>query len=115
MLTLYSDRRSPFVRAILLFLKSNNVEFMERKVNLFKGEHLGLAELPTKKVPTLTVGGDDPIPLCQSTTILRYLATNHTEDPAWYTEPKIRFKIDELFDYFLGTIQPACFKAIRNK
>ena len=101
MLTLYSDRHSPFVRAIVLFLKANNVEFTERKVELMKGEHFGLPELPTKKCPTLIVNdGDDPLTLCQSTTILRYLATYHTEDGSWYADPKIRFKIDELFDYF---------------
>ena len=101
MLTLYSDRHSPFVRAILLFLKANNVDFDERKVVLFKGEHLAMPELPTRKVPTLVVkGSDNPITLCQSTTILRYLATHHTKDCSWYTDPKIRFKIDEFFDYF---------------
>ena len=100
MLTLYSDRHSPFVRAILLFLRANNVEFVEKKVALFKGEHLKLDELPTKKLPTLIVdGGDDPVTLSQSTTILRYLATYHAEDGSWYTDPKIRFKIDEFFDY----------------
>jgi len=116
MLTLYSDRHSPFVRAILLFLKANNVDFVERKVFLFKGEQYGLPELPTKKCPTLIVDeGDHPTTLCQSTTILRYLATYHTQDHSWYTDPKIRFKIDEMFDYFQGTIQPAIFKAIQNK
>ena len=55
MLKLYSDRHSPFVRAVLIFLKSNNVAFEEKKIALFKGEHLKIDELPTKKVPTLVV------------------------------------------------------------
>ena len=37
--------------------------------------------------------------LCQSTTILRYLATHYATDSTWYTDPTVRFKIDELFDY----------------
>ena len=63
--------------------------------------------MPTKRLPTLELceeNGGKPdstkMVLCQSTTILRFLATNFCNESSWYTDPKIRFKIDEFLDFF---------------
>jgi len=117
MITLYGDRNSPMVRAVILFLKANNVEFTEVTVSLMKGEHKTNANMPSKTVPTLSVTGPDgdPFTLCQSTTILRYLGANHAVDGSWYADQKHRFMIDEFFDLFQAKIFPAMAQCIRNK
>ena len=90
----------------MLFLQTHNVDFNDESVALFKGEHLNNSEMPGKTVPTLVVtsppGGDGKKRyICQSTTILRYLATHHTKEGHWYTgSDDIRFKVDEFFDYW---------------
>ena len=90
----------------MLFLQTHNVDFNDESVALFKGEHLNNPEMPGKTVPTLVVtcppGGDGKKRyICQSTTILRYLATHHTKEGHWYTgSDDIRFKVDEFFDYW---------------
>ena len=106
-LTLYSDRISHPVRACLLFLKANGIDFKEETVSILRGVHFNHPQLPTKRLPTLELceeNGGKPDPtkmvLCQSTTILRFLATNFCNESSWYTDPKIRFKIDEFLDFF---------------
>ena len=47
-LTLYSDRRSPMVRAVLLFMKANNVEFEEVGIDLMKGEQYTNKNMPSQ-------------------------------------------------------------------
>ena len=90
----------------MLFLQTHHVDFNDESVALFKGEHLNNPEMPGKTVPTLVVtsppGGDGKKRyICQSTTILRYLATHHTKEGHWYTgSDDIRFKVDEFFDYW---------------
>lgn len=118
MLTLYTDRISHPARSVLLFLKSKNVDFVDKQVALFKGEHKGVADLPTGTVPTLIITADDGSKkfICQSTTILRYLAVNCAKDEAhWYEDPDVRFTVDEFFDYWQGTLNPAFIKTMRNK
>ena len=69
---------------------------------MFKGEHLQVPDLPTRTVPTLIITADDGTKkfICQSTTILRYLAVNHAKDAHWYEDPDVRFVVDEFFDYW---------------
>ena len=117
MLTLYSDRHSHVVRACLLFLKNNDVDFKEEPIVLFKGEHLNHPALLTKTVPTLTYEqpGQEKITICQSTTILRFLGANFAKDDSWYSNPKIRYVIDEYFDYFQSVVNPALMKGVANR
>ena len=86
----------------MLFLLTKNVDFVDKQVALFKGEHKKCADLPTGTVPTLIITADDGTKkfICQSTTILRYLAVNHAKDAHWYEDPDVRFVVDEFFDYW---------------
>ena len=96
-LKLFGDRISHPSRACLMLLKSTPaVEFEERSVSLFKGEQHTLKELPLKQVPVLHHGNKI---IAQSTTILRYTASNFCERP-WYEDPKTRFHVDEYFDFW---------------
>ena len=89
-------------RSVLLFLKAKDVDFVDKQVSLFKGEHKDVPDLPTKTVPTLIITADDESKkyICQSTTILRYLAVNYAKDAHWYEDPDVRYIIDEFFDYW---------------
>jgi len=121
-LTLYSDRMSHPVRACLLFLRANNVNFKEQKLNLMKGEHLRHPDLPCQTVPTLICHNSDSsrrqlpekLVLSQSTTILRFLGANYATKDSWYADPKIRFKIDEFFDFYQCSLNAAVVKGVRN-
>ena len=101
-LTLYSDRRSPMVRAVVLFMKANGVDFEEVETDFMKGDHKTNKNIPAQTLPTLMVEGhgqEDSI-YSQSTTILRYLGTRHANAESWYSDLQIRFKVDEFFDLF---------------
>ena len=96
-LILFGDRISHPSRACLMLLKTNQVPgFEERQVSLFKGEQHKLKELPFKQVPVLHHG--DKV-IAQSTTILRYVASNFCNQ-SWYEDPKTRFAVDEYFDFW---------------
>ena len=85
------------------------MDFVDKQVALFKGEHKALPDdvLPTKTVPTLIISAEDGTKkyICQSTTILRYLAVNYAKgNDHWYEAPDVRFTVDEFFDYWqVGT------------
>ena len=91
----------------MLFLLTKNVDFVDKQVALFRGEHKGVPDLPTGTVPTLIITADVGTKkfICQSTTILRYLAVNYAKgDAHWYEAPDVRFTVDEFFDYWqVGT------------
>ena len=89
----------------MLFLKTHKVDFVDNQVALFKGEHLDHPDMPTKTVPTLVVtsGDGEKKFICQSTTILRYLAVNYFNVGHWYSDPQVRFTVDEFFDYWQVT------------
>merc|ERR1712110_1086867 len=111
-LKLFGDRISHPSRACLMLLKSTPaVEFEERSVSLFKGEQHTLKELPLKQVPVLHHGNKI---IAQSTTILRYTASNFCERP-WYEDPKTRFHVDEYFDFWQASKNPPILSAVRNK
>ena len=96
-LILFGDRISHPSRACLMLFKTNPVlEFEEKTVNLLKGEQHNYKELPLKQIPVLCHG--DKV-IAQSTTILRYSASKFC-GRSWYEDPKIRFLIDEYFDYW---------------
>jgi len=100
-----------------MLLRANKIEFNEVPVSILKGEQKDNPNLPTKTVPTLVVKGPngDKTTWCQSTAILRYLATEHVRDGNWYSDPKIRLRIDEFFDLFQSRIYPNMSSAIRNR
>ena len=94
---LYCDRISHPARACLMLFQTNHISgFEERKVNLIKGEHYKLKELPLRQIPVLCHGDKQ---IAQSTTILRYAASMFCER-SWYEDPKIRFIVDEYFDFW---------------
>ena len=96
-LILFGDRISHPSRACLMLMKSNpGLNFEEKSVSLFKGEQHKLKELPLKQIPVLHHG--DKV-IAQSTTILRYTASNFCEK-FWYEYPKTRFLVDEYFDFW---------------
>ena len=96
-LILFGDRISHPSRACLMLMKSNpGLNFEEKSVSLFKGEQHKLKELPLKQIPVLHHG--DKV-IAQSTTILRYTASNFCEK-FWYENPKTRFLVDEYFDFW---------------
>ena len=96
-LILFGDRISHPFRACLMLLKTNPVvEFEERRVSLLKGEQHKTKELPLKQIPVLHHGD---IVITQSTTILRYSASKFC-GRSWYEDPKIRFLVDEYFDFW---------------
>ena len=96
-LILFGDRISHPSRACLMLMKSNpGLNFEEKSVSLFKGEQHKLKELPLKQIPVLHHG--DKV-IAQSTTILRYTASNFCEK-FWYEQPNTRFVVDEYFDFW---------------
>ena len=111
-LILFGDRISHPFRACLMLLKAGSVAGLEEKtVNLMKGEQHKLKELPLKQVPVLRHGEKV---ITQSTTILRYTAANFCKS-SWYEDPKIRFLIDEYFDFWQSSKNPPLFLAVRNR
>jgi len=115
-LTLYSDRRSPMVRAVVLFMKANGVDFEEVETDFMKGDHKTNKNIPAQTLPTLMVEGhgqEDSI-YSQSTTILRYLGTRHANAESWYSDLQIRFKVDEFFDLFQAKIFPSMRQAMMH-
>jgi len=110
-LILFGDRISHPSRACLMLMKSNpGLTFEEKSVSLFKGEQHKLKELPLKQIPVLHHG--DKV-IAQSTTILRYTASNFCEK-FWYENPKTRFIVDEYFDFWQATKNPPLLSAVRN-
>jgi len=110
-LILFGDRISHPSRACLMLMKSNpGLNFEEKSVSLFKGEQHKLKELPLKQIPVLHHG--DKV-IAQSTTILRYTASNFCEK-FWYEQPNTRFVVDEYFDFWQAAKNPPLLVAVRN-
>ena len=103
-LTLYSDRRSPMVRAVVLFMKANGVDFEEVETDFMKGDHKTNKNIPAQTLPALMVEGhgqEDSI-YSQSTTILRYLGARHASADSWYSDLEIRYGHEKNQDFYIG-------------
>merc|ERR1711963_1334628 len=112
-LRLFCDRKSHPARAGLLLLKTTNIPHEEVKLNLFRGEHWKVKELPFKKLPVLTHGG---LTIAESTSILRYIGQLPGGE-AWYGSKNLqeRIKVDEFLDFWQSTLNPVALKLVQNK
>ncbi|KAI0236884.1 hypothetical protein LSAT2_012593 [Lamellibrachia satsuma] len=82
-LKLYFDPMSQPSRAILLFLKANNIPFVEKRISLRKGEQLSqeFARInPFRKVPVID---DNGFILTESVAILKYLCVSRPVSDNW--------------------------------
>merc|ERR1711963_481394 len=112
-LRLFCDRKSHPARAGLLLLKTTNIPHEEVKLNLFRGEHWKVKELPFKKLPVLTHGG---LTIAESTSILRYIGQLPGGE-AWYGSKNLqeRIKVDEFLDFWQSSLNPVALKLVQNK
>jgi len=98
MLKFYYDLMSQPSRAVMLFLRCNNIPFEDCAIALRKGEHLTeeyKSKFPFHKVPAIE---HDGFKLTESVAILRYLceAFKSQVDPCWLPQdPKLRARIDQ--------------------
>ncbi|OIT36614.1 PREDICTED: glutathione S-transferase T1-like [Nicotiana attenuata] len=100
-LKVYVDRLSQPSRALLIFCKSNGIEFEEVPIELSKGQHRSpeFAEInPMKQVPAIVHGS---FKLFESHAILRYLASAFPEvADHWYpSDLQKRAKIESVLDW----------------
>ncbi|XP_043924324.1 glutathione S-transferase theta-1-like [Protopterus annectens] len=95
-LQVYVDRLSQPSRAVLIFLRVNNISHTEIPVALRRGEQKTpeFTKLnPMQKVPVIVENG---FVLTESDAILKYLATKEGIPDHWYPcEPQHRAKVDE--------------------
>jgi len=112
-LRLFCDRKSHPARAALLLLKTTNIPHEEVKLNLFRGEHWKVKELPFKKLPVLTHGD---LTIAESTSILRYIGQLPGGEQ-WYGAKALeeKIKVDEFLDFWQSTLNPAALKLVQNK
>jgi glutathione S-transferase len=83
-LEVYGDLISGPVRAIVAFLKLNNIEHEFKVVSILAGDHKKpefLAINPNGQMPTIV---DDGFVLWETTAILQYLATTRDLEETWY-------------------------------
>lgn len=94
-LRVYGDELSDPTRAVLAFLKLNNVPYEFVFVNLWKGEQRKPEYLevnPLGKVPAID---DDGFRLAESHAIMKYIhATRHLPDHWYPGEPRARAMVD---------------------
>jgi len=87
-------------RAIIIFLKSNNIPYVDCPVALRKGEHLSdeFKKInPFQKVPCID---DNGFKLTESVAILKYLATKYKVADNWYPKDlQKQAKVDEYMNW----------------
>jgi len=112
-LRLFADRKSHPARAALLLLKTTNIPHEEVKLNLFRGEHWKVKELPFKKLPVLTHGN---LTIAESTSILRYIGQLPGGEQ-WYGAKNLqeKIKVDEFLDFWQSSLNPVALKYVQNK
>jgi len=95
-LKVYYDLMSQPCRALVIFLKANNIPYEECPVALRKGEHMTdeFAKInPFKRVPAID---HDGFKLAETMAIMRYLCTQFPVADHWFPkDPRHRAKVDE--------------------
>jgi len=110
-LILYSDRVSHPCRACILALGKGGVPFEEKRLDLMKGEHMRVKELPLKKIPVLL---DGDFKLAESTSILRYIALKAGNESLYPSDHKLRVKTDECLDFWQSSFNANVLKLVQN-
>ncbi|GIX77457.1 glutathione S-transferase theta-1 [Caerostris darwini] len=99
-LRLYYDLMSQPCRAMVIFMKMNNIPFESRLVALRKGEHFTpeFTKLnPFQKVPVLE---HNDFVLTESIAMIRYLAREYPIQDKWYPkDSKAQAKVDEYLEW----------------
>ncbi|GBM65171.1 Glutathione S-transferase theta-1 [Araneus ventricosus] len=99
-LRVYYDLMSQPCRALLIFLKRNNIPFESKVIALRKGEHMTpeFAKLnPFRKVPVLEHNG---FVLTESVAMIRYLAKEFPIQDNWYPkDSKAQARVDEYLEW----------------
>ena len=93
MLTLYHHNLSVCAQKVRLALAEKGLDWVDKSVDLMKGEHLTpdyLALNPKGVVPTLVDGGS---PVIESTLILEYLEDAYPEHPLRPADPHERARM----------------------
>jgi glutathione S-transferase len=109
---LFSDRISHPARACLLLLKRTGLPYEEKKLDMFKGDHLRTKELPMKKLPVLI---DNGFVLAESTSILRYIALKSGDDTLYPADIQARTKVDECLDFWQSSLNANVLALVQNK
>ncbi len=105
----YGDLISQPTRAVLCFLKMNQIPHEFKELRVFKGEHKTeeFKKLnPFQKVPTIT-DTENGLNLFESHAILKYLQASREKADHWYPKSDIkkRAKIDEYLDWHHGGLR----------
>ncbi|XP_060067850.1 glutathione S-transferase theta-1-like [Ylistrum balloti] len=97
----YYDLMSQPCRAVYIFLKLNNIPFVDRPVALRKGEHFGEDYKKINPISRVPVIDDDGFILTESVAILKYLAAKYNVPDHWYprTDLKAQARVDEFMNY----------------
>lgn len=94
-LKVYYDLMSQPSRAVVLFLKANNIPFTPKPVALRKGEHLGEEYGETNPFHLVPAIDDNGFKITESVAILKYLADKHQVPDHWYPKDlKKRAQVD---------------------
>ncbi|XP_072051645.1 glutathione S-transferase theta-1-like [Amphiura filiformis] len=102
-------------RSIVMFAKLNKLNYNDKATDIFKGEHKTPeygAINPNHTVPVMDDGG---FVICQSVTIVKYLAAKYKVADHWYpSDLKQRARVDELLDWHHSTIRAAGCDVFRS-
>jgi len=94
------DYASQPSRAVISFCAVNNIPYEVKEIRIIKGENRTEDYLrinPMGQVPAMV---DHDFVVCESHTILRYLATTKGAPAHWYpADPKQRAKVDQYLDW----------------
>lgn len=109
MATVYVDHLSQPARAVMMFIRLNNLPVQEHLIHIGRLQHKQeeyLAVYPLGKIPCLKEG---EWLLPESSAILRYLATkykSHIADHWFSEEPRARATVEAAMDWHHGNIRP---------
>ncbi|XP_072045250.1 glutathione S-transferase theta-1-like [Amphiura filiformis] len=99
-LDIYNVLASQPCRSVVIFLKLNNIDYNDKFVDMRKGEHKTPEYLAMNPNHTVPVMNDDGFIICESTAMVKYLASKYQTADHWYpSDLKKRAKVDELLDW----------------
>ncbi|KAG8225500.1 hypothetical protein J437_LFUL014136 [Ladona fulva] len=115
-LKVYFDLLSQPSRALVLFLKVNNIPYQSCPVALRKGEHFTdeYAKInPFQRVPAIA---DGDFKLTESIAILRYLSRTRNLDSHWYPKDiRLQAKVDEFLEWQHLDVRANCARYFQVK
>ncbi|KAF4518210.1 hypothetical protein B566_EDAN005935 [Ephemera danica] len=99
-LRLYFDLMSQPSRAVFIFLKANNINFEQKKIDLKKGEHMTEEYRAVSRFGLVPVIDDNGFQLTESVGIMRYLCREKGVADHWYPkDSKKQAQVDEYLEW----------------